>query len=190
MAKILKKIKEITNKKLADKRLEKQRQKKIEEQNRNAEENRKKLAEFSRRAEEIQRVVKKVYENSSGLREISRTLRDPKITQRSCKNAFDVVSEGIRQKYGLRFEFAEPGVVQALTNQPGNYATYNLRTKTFVMEKIPHPEDPRQINWYHMLKELRHEYGYFLLLKEYGSRDNIPWVGNLAATHLLDQMHD
>jgi len=36
MAKILKKIKEITNKKLADKRLEKQRQKKIEEQNRNA----------------------------------------------------------------------------------------------------------------------------------------------------------
>ena len=59
-----------------------------------------------------------------------------------------------------------------------------------MMEKLPQKANPKEIDWEHMLRELRHEYGYFLLLKEYGSRDNIPWIGNRAATHLLDQMHD
>ena len=55
---------------------------------------------------------------------------------------------------------------------------------------IPHPEEPKQIDWNHMLRELRHEYGYFLLLGKYGSREKIPKVGIISATHMLDQLHD
>jgi hypothetical protein len=193
MVGIFKKIKTSINKKLTARRTEKQqqieRQKRIDEQNRNAELNRKRIEEFSRHAEQVQIVVKEVYENSSGLKEIARVLKDPKITQASCKKAFDDVSEGIKRKYGLRFEFAEPGFVQKKTKQPGNYATYDIDTKTFIMEKIPHPQDSRYIDWHHMLRELRHEYGYFLLLKKYGSRENIPKVGNIYATHMLDELH-
>jgi len=58
------------------------------------------------------------------------------------------------------------------------------------MEMIPHPEEPKQIDWNHMLRELRHEYGYFLLLGKYGSREKIPKVGIISATHMLDQLHD
>jgi len=91
MVGIFKKIKTSINKKLTARRTEKQqqieRQKRIDEQNRNAELNRKRIEEFSRHAEQVQIVVKEVYENSSGLKEIARVLKDPKITQASCKKA-------------------------------------------------------------------------------------------------------
>jgi len=186
MAGTFRKIKTSINKKILEKKIEKQRQKekqqqqlekqkKIEEQNRNAELNKKRIEEWSRKTKQIEIVVKDIYDKSSGLKEIAKTLRNPNKTQASCKRTFDIVSEGIRRKYGLRFEFVEPGVVQTLTKQPGNYATYKIETKTVIMENIPHPEDPRYIDWHHMLKELRHEYGYFLLLGRYGSREKIPW---------------
>jgi len=195
MAGIFKKIKSKVNNLIdtktrkSEKQQQFERQKRIEEQNRNAELSRKRNEEFSRHAEQVQKVVREVYDNSSGLKEIARVLRDSKITQESCKRAFDNVLEGIKRKYGLRFEFVEPGFVQRMTKQPGNYATYRIETRTVIMEKIPHPQNPKYIDWHHMLRELRHEYGYFLLLKKYGSRENIPWVGNLAATHMLDELH-
>jgi hypothetical protein len=193
MSGMFKKIKASLNRKIIEKKTEKQqqleRQKRIEEQNKVAEQNRLRLEEFSRKVEQVQKIIKEVYDKSSGLQEISKTLRDPNKTQTSCRKTFEQVSEGIKRKYGLTFAFVEPGFVQDLTKSPGNYSTYRIETKTVIMEKIPHPQDSRQIDWNHMLKELKHEYGYFLLLGKYGSRENIPWVGNRAATHMLDELH-
>lgn len=207
MTRIFSKIKNVAARKLANRRSKKNRQqeklqeierqkklvakkKRIAEQKKVIEKSRVSTSDlFLRKLDAVQKVNKRIFDNSEGLKAISRTLRHPNMTQRSCYDAFTKVSAGITRKYGLRFEMVEPGVVQALTRQAGNYATYDIKTKTFIMERIPHPENPKQINWHHMLRELQHEYGYFLLLQKYGSRENIPKVGVLHATHLLDQMH-
>jgi len=146
--------------------------------------------DFLIRVQQTHSVVKEIYAHSSGLKAISKTLRDPKKTQESCKKTFDIVSQGIEKKYGLKVKFVEPTVVQIMTTVPGNYATYDIKNKTIIMEKIQHPKDIKQIDWYHMLRELRHEYGYFLLLEKYGGRANFPDIGAIRITKMLDDMHD
>ena len=106
MAGIFKKIKTSINKKLTDRRKEKQqqieRQKRIDEQNRNAELNRKRIEEFSRHAEQVQIVVKEVYENSSGLKEIARVLKDPKV-RKPAKNIHKINTFGGKVRNQLKF---------------------------------------------------------------------------------------
>ncbi len=197
MVGIFKRLKTTINEKLTksrNKKSEKQqqleRQKRIEEQNRNAEDYKLKTNEFLSRVEETRKVVRNIYKGSTALRLMSNTLRDPKITQEGCKKVFFDAIRGIKLKYDLKFEFVDYGVVQKLKKDPGNYSTYLVEKKTILMEKLPRKDNPQKADYEHMLRELRHEYGYFLLLEKYGSIKNFPDTGIMKITKLLDDMHD
>lgn len=142
------------------------------------------------------KTVKKIYDKSTGLKAMAVTLKNakkinnPNQIQNECKKTFLAVKDGIQKKYGAKFEIVEYGSIQSQTNTPGNYATYNQYTNTFLFERIPFKGNPDYPDYLHLLKELRHEYGAFLLIKEYGSKENIPKIGNLWATHVLDSIND
>jgi len=129
--------------------------------------------------------VEEIFNKSTALQYIARTQKKAR-TIAEFKNAFLKAKVGIERKYNLKISLVESGMVQKITKSIGNKATYLEKERQILIEKIYLSGNPTEINYKEILLELQHEYGAFLLSKKYGSKNNIPKIGNRWATHILD----
>lgn len=131
--------------------------------------------------------VNEIYEGSSGLKAISNMLNKPNRTAAEVDDLVRNLSAGIERKYGVKIRFVDndvnvPNLDRWSPGARGNYGTWDEAGKTIWFRREVFNDTDQ------LLRELGHEYGAVLLGERYGGKGQIPKVGIMWSTHLLDDL--